>query len=441
MSGRDGHEDEPVSGRGDRRIAAILSITEVLCGKTEYTEVVASALEASLETVGADSGSILLHSPTDNTLVFEYVVGPIADRLLGRSMPVTEGVAGKVFRTGEPSLLNDVSQAPEHYHRIADETGYPSVTMITVPLRTAGGRTLGALQAINKRHGPFEQEDLELLTIVATQAATIIENARLHEAARLGAAARLLAKVGHDVKNMIAPVVASARALEKVLQKHFEALDGAAQQGLPTDPEFATRVARDRGRCREATDLLVQAALRVGERTQQMADCIRGEMPPPVMAPTRVSSVAREVAGVLGPVAAERGVELVLQAGDDPEVMADSSQIFNAVYNLVVNAIPATPSGGRVRLGIEAVPEGAFPEGRCVRVEVSDNGSGIPAPILRRLFSADAITTKSGGTGLGTRIVKEVADIHGGTVSAVSEEGKGSCFTLTLPLAEVAAAE
>jgi signal transduction histidine kinase len=434
MPGSDDRDDDPGVRGKDRRIAAILSITEVLCGKTEYTEVVAAALEASLETVDADSGSILLHSSADNTLVFEYVVGPIADRLLGRAMPVTEGIAGKVFRTGEPSLLNDVAHAPEHYERIARETGYPSVTMITVPLRTSGGRNLGALQAINKRHGDFGQDDLELLTIVATQAATIIENARLHEAARLGAVARLLAKVGHDVKNMIAPVVASTRALEKVLEKHFEALEAALARGAVVDSELAARWTRDRARCGEATALLVQAALRVGERTQQMADCIRGEMTPPTMAPTRVSRIAQEVAGVLGPVAEENGVRLLVQADDDPEVMADSSQIFNAVYNLVLNAIPATPTGGTVAIRVEAVLDGCFPEGRCVRVEVADNGVGIPPQVLRSLFSAEGVSTKSGGTGLGTRIVKEVADIHGGTVCATSEMGKGSCFTLTLPL-------
>ncbi|MBM3497529.1 MAG: GAF domain-containing sensor histidine kinase [Armatimonadetes bacterium] len=429
MSGTQGRQAEGDSGR-DRRIAAILNITEVLCGKTEYTEVVASALEASLDTVDADSGSILLHSPTDDTLVFEYVVGPIADRLLGRSMPVTEGVAGRVFRTGEASLLNDVSQAPEHYHRIADETGYPSVTMITVPLRTAGGRTLGALQAINRRHGVFGQEDLELLTIVATQAATIIENARLHEAARLGAVARLLVKVGHDVKNMIAPVIAWTRALEKVLEKHFEALEA----GSLADDALAERCARDRRRCQEATSLLVEAALRVGERTRQMADCIRGEMSPPTMAPARVSRIANEVAGVLGPVAAERGLKLTCEGGDDPEILADSSQLFNAAYNLVMNAIHATPPGGRIALRVEAVRDGCFPEGSCVRLEVSDNGEGIPPQVLRRLFSAESISTKSGGTGLGTRIVREVADLHRGTVTVFSEVGKGSCFTLTLPL-------
>jgi signal transduction histidine kinase len=437
MPGSDDRGDDYGVRGKDRRIAAILSITEVLCGKTEYTEVVAAALEASLETVDADSGSILLHSPADNTLVFEYVVGPIADRLLGRAMPVTEGIAGKVFRTGEPSLLDDVAHAPEHYEHIARETGYPSLTMITVPLRTSGGRTLGALQAINKRHGGFGQEDLELL-IIATQAATIIENARLHEAARLGAVARLLAKVGHDVKNMIAPVVASTRALEKVLEKHFEVLDAALAKGAVVDSELAERWTRDRARCGEATALLVQAALRVGERTQQMADCIRGQMTPPTMAPTRVSRIAQEVAGVLVPVAEENGVQLVLQTDDDPEVMADGSQIFNAVYNLVLNAIPATPTGGSVAIRVEAVPDGCFPEGRCVRVEVADNGVGIPPQILRRLFSAEDVSTKSGGTGLGTRIVKEVADIHGGTVCATSEVGKGSCFTLTLPLEPVA---
>jgi signal transduction histidine kinase len=60
----------------------------------------------------------------------------------------------------------------------------------------------------------------------------------------------------------------------------------------------------------------------------------------------------------------------------------------------------------------------------------------VPPQVLRRLFSPESVSTKSGGTGLGTRIVKEVADLHHGTVAVVSEVGKGSCFTLTLPVPE-----
>jgi signal transduction histidine kinase len=421
----------------DRRVSAILDITEVLCGKTEYTEVVASALEASLDTVDAESGSILLHSPASDTLVFEYVVGPIAGQLLGQSMPVTKGIAGRVFRTGMASLDNDVVHEKEHYRRIPDETGYRSLTMITVPLRTLGGRTLGALQAINKRHGTFRQEDLELLTIVAIQAATIIENARLHKSARLGAVARLLANVGHDVKNMIAPVVTSAAALEALLNRHFAQLEAAATGagGELSAAELAQQAGQTKQHCFEAIEILARSADRVRERTRQMADCIRGNMTPPQMADTPITEVAREVVDVLSPCAAEEGVSLEFEeAGTCPAVWADGSRIFNAVYNLVMNAIPETPSGGHIGVRVSAEPQGDYPEGGWVRIEVSDTGNGIPPDVLNKLFTGEVVSTKSGGMGLGTRIVKEVADIHGGRVSATSEVGKGSCFALTLPL-------
>ncbi len=437
-SSEEGDSSEP----RDRRVSAILDITEVLCGKTEYTEVVASALEASLETVCAESGSILLHSPANDTLVFEYVVGPISQKLLGRSMPCDKGIAGRVFHTGKPSLDNDVVHEKEHYREIPDETGYPSLTMITVPLRTLGGRTLGALQAINKREGTFQREDLELLTIVATQAATIIENARLHKSARLGAVARLLANVGHDVKNMIAPVVTSAGALEAILAKHFDQLEKAASGADQADlsvADLAQQAGEAKARCLQAIEVLSRSADRVRERTRQMADCIRGNMTPPQMAATQIGDVGREVVSVLKPCAEEEGVSLTFEeASACPDVWADGSRIFNAIYNLVMNAIPETPSGGRITVCVEAERQGRFPDGRCVRVQVEDTGNGIPPDVLNQLFTGDVVSTKSGGMGLGTRIVKEVVDIHGGRVSATSEIGKGSCFTLTLPIRQAA---
>jgi len=433
---------EPEPGVGadghDRRVAAILDITEVLCGKTEYTEVVAAALEASLDTVDAEAGCIVLHSPADDSLVFEYAVGPIADQLIGQSFPAAQGIAGKVFRTGTPLLSNDVRAEECHLRRIGDEMGYPSRTMITVPLTTLGGRTFGALQAINKRTGIFLRDDLELLRIVATQAATIIENARLHEAARLGAAARLLGNVGHDVKNMVAPIVACARALGVILEKHFTQLEDALaddRSEAPHPQELAEKATQTHARCAEAIDLLERAAERVRERTSQMADCLRGNISPPRMEPTQVAEVAAEVVGVLQPTAHDGAVALVFEeAGECPAVLADESRLFNAIYNLVINAIPETPRGGRVTVRVAAIREGVFPDGRCVKIEVSDTGRGMPPEKLRKLFTGDVVTTKASGTGLGTRIVKDVADIHGGTVSASSEPGRGSCFTLTLPL-------
>jgi signal transduction histidine kinase len=370
--------------------------------------------------------------------VFEYVAGPISRQLLGRSFPATQGIAGKVFRTGRALLTNDVPGEQAHFRQIAEETGYLSRTMITAPLTALGGRTLGVLQAINKRHGEFVADDVELLRIVATQAATIIESARLHEAARLGAVARLLGNVGHDVKNMIAPIVACGGALEAILEKHFALLNRALAEweGTPgARQELAEKSEQTRSRCLEAIRLLERAAERVRQRTAQMADCLHGNISPPEMEPTDIPGIVTEVVCVLQPAARARDIDLSMeQSGSCPPLLADSSRIFNAVYNLVINAIPETPRGGRVTARVVTLPDGAFPEGCCVRIEVRDTGRGIPPEVLRKLFTGEVVSTKPGGTGLGTRIVRDVADIHGGTVSASSEPGQGSCFTLTLPL-------
>ena len=69
-----------------------------------------------------------------------------------------------------------------------------------------------------------------------------------------------------------------------------------------------------------------------------------------------------------------------------------------------------------------------------VLVEVADTGRGIPDAVRARLFTGEAISTKPGGTGLGTKIVGDVVRRHHGTIEVSSEVGKGSCFSIRLPL-------
>jgi CheY-like chemotaxis protein len=103
------------------------------------------------------------------------------------------------------------------------------------------------------------------------------------------------------------------------------------------------------------------------------------------------------------------------------------------VWNLLANAIKFTPRGGRVEVRLAYVGEHA-------RLVVSDNGSGIEAGMLPRLFErfwqADSSTTRAhGGLGLGLAVARHLAELHGGTVRAESEgEGRGATFTVTLPL-------
>ena len=111
-----------------------------------------------------------------------------------------------------------------------------------------------------------------------------------------------------------------------------------------------------------------------------------------------------------------------------PHIQADEGRLFKAFYNLVNNAIAEMPQGGSVTIqGFEDSSNS------CIQVAVVDNGRGMPAEIRDSLFSTRVVSRKAGGTGLGTKIVKDVIDAHGGTITVESEVGIGTTFHLHLP--------
>ena len=109
--------------------------------------------------------------------------------------------------------------------------------------------------------------------------------------------------------------------------------------------------------------------------------------------------------------------------------MLDARLMRRAVINLVTNALQASPSGGRILVRVIDEPGGETPE---ARLEVTDDGPGIPPSVRARIFEP-FFTTKSFGTGLGLSIVKHVAEVHHGDVTVRSGEGQGTTFTVRLP--------
>jgi len=120
-------------------------------------------------------------------------------------------------------------------------------------------------------------------------------------------------------------------------------------------------------------------------------------------------------------------------------VSADADRLQQVVWNLMTNAVKFTPDGGHVELRVERVDE-------TVRIIVRDSGKGIAAEFLPFVFDrfrqADASSSRRhGGLGLGLAIVRELVDLHGGSVRADSAgEGQGSTFTVELPLLSLATA-
>jgi signal transduction histidine kinase len=161
-----------------------------------------------------------------------------------------------------------------------------------------------------------------------------------------------------------------------------------------------------------------------------MADCVKGLSAPPNFAACRIAAVVEEVFKTLRVLANEKGLALRTDGLDGlPVIQADERRLYNAFYNLVNNAIPETPRGGSITVrGKTDLATGA------VLISVADTGRGMPPEIRERLFSARAVSTKKGGTGLGTKIVKDVVDAHKGKIWVESEVGVGTTFQIRLPL-------
>jgi two-component system heavy metal sensor histidine kinase CusS len=124
-------------------------------------------------------------------------------------------------------------------------------------------------------------------------------------------------------------------------------------------------------------------------------------------------------------------LEVKLSLFGDAQLFADSTLFRRAISNVVTNALKHTPPGGSVSVEV-------YPQGDIVKILVKDDGTGIPAEHLPRLFDrfyrVDASrTTSVAGTGLGLAIVKSIMDLHGGSVTIQSELGKGTVVTFEFP--------
>ncbi len=134
----------------------------------------------------AEASSVILYDAERGELYF-----PVAsddrlespDRLKEVRFPATEGISGWVLREGQSVLVPDVPRDPRFYRSVDRQMGTQSRSLICAPLRTRSG-IIGVTQVINKKHGPFTQEDLGLLDAIAGSIAVALENARLYQTLR-----------------------------------------------------------------------------------------------------------------------------------------------------------------------------------------------------------------------------------------------------------------
>lgn len=423
----------------ERQLDAARASAEAFGTQAELDQLVPETLRIAVETVGAVAGSVILYDPEHGKLVFKYVLPQHSAALVGFEMEPSEGIAGAVFTAGKTRVSDDVTSEEEHRRDVAEIVSHKTQNMVTIPLKRPGGDAIGVMQILDKVEGLFTDDDCAVLELLAGQAAMMVENARLSREARLAEVANRLGDISHDIKNMLTPVESCAQTLEMAFEDAFTNVDAVLGEHPNADPRLVDGINNGLAMLRDfypdAVEMLVEGATRAQDRVREIADCVKGIVSEPTFAWVDSASIASSVYQPQALVAERAGVTLRLEVPEDlPLAPIDERRVFHAIYNLVSNAIPETPPGGTITIRLRACREGTFSNGESLVIEVEDTGNGMTEEVRSRLFTRDAISTKPGGTGLGTRIVKNAVDAHGGTICVESELGKGSLFRLCLPL-------
>jgi signal transduction histidine kinase len=263
-------------------------------------------------------------------------------------------------------------------------------------------------------NGAAGREMGTLLTLRDTASALELEQ-ELEVSRRLAAIGRLTANVGHEVKNPINAMVV-----------HLELLRGKLAAGA-VEQDGAQR----------HVEILADEMHRLDRVVQTLADFSR-----PMDLDLREHDLRRVVEQVLdlaGAELKEQGVDIESDSPPQPIlVRVDAELMRQALLNLALNAMQAMPTGGVLRISIRR-------EQRLAVIEIADNGVGISAAVLPRIFDL-YFTTKPTGSGIGLAMTYRILQLHGGAMDVRSNTGpdspdRGTTFTLRLPLSVAPANE
>jgi signal transduction histidine kinase len=236
---------------------------------------------------------------------------------------------------------------------------------------------------------------------------------------RLTALETLVGGLSHEANNPLAAVVSSLGWVGEELTELRDEL----RAGAPFEPQVASQ------RLEALLDALGDATEASARLTRLVKNLSLFGRPDPVQAPVQLSAVVKQALRYVPDAVLAAGRLYVADLGA-PEVLGSEGQLAQVVVSLVTNALQAlTPDArGEVRVTCSRAPGGE------ARLEVRDNGAGIRPEVLARMFDPFFTTREVGqGAGLGLAVARSIVKAHAGTLTASSEVGAGSVFTVELP--------
>lgn len=386
-----------------RELDALYEIERAIAQTDRQVDLLDRILARSIEATGATAGSVLLLEEERDSLYFRTAQGAGSESLKSMRLSTGQGIAGHVAATGEVVRVAEASDSVHHERGISKKLGVAIGSVLCVPIH-ADGRTLGALELLNK-DGGFTSQDEKLTVLLAGQVGRALNELQSREeldrTRRLSTIGQMLAGVLHDLRTPLTVISGYAEML-----------------ATEEDPKV-----RD-----EMSKAIINQLAHLNAMQQETLAFARGERTV-LIRKVYLQVFMREVSEQLLHDFASSTTELKVQVAYSGVARFDENKIKRAIFNLARNAIEAMPLGGRFTLAVER-------EGKDLIFRATDNGPGIPTDIADKLFESFVTSGKKNGTGLGLAMVKKIAKEHGGEVTCKTRPGKGTTFELRFPVGE-----
>jgi signal transduction histidine kinase len=432
--------------RARAETAALVQASRIIFSNHDPSKLSEMIVSVAVDVMQADAVTLLLPG-VDGKLYIACARGLSEAVKRATRITIGEGIAGRIAETRTPAIVNgDVSKPSRR-----DAAGQPPVRSSIVYPLTAAGSLVGLLTFNRTAEGrDYTEADLDVASVLASQIVLALENARFVEqnatSERLAAVGLLAAGIAHEINTPVQFVGDSMYFLRQsfadlssLLELHMD-LAAAVAGGRPTAgildaiaacspaaavPELLEEIPRALERAAEGLDRVVEIVRAVKQFGRP-----DGRERAPVDVNRQLATTLTIARGEYKHVA-----DLVTDLGEIPCVLGHAGELGQVFLNLVVNAAHAVADANRGSGAMGTITVRTRLDGGAVVVTVADTGCGIPEDVRARIFDPFFTTKEVGrGTGLGLSIARSIVDRHGGAISFETEVGRGTTFTVRLPV-------
>ncbi|MFZ5912322.1 MAG: GAF domain-containing protein [Chloroflexota bacterium] len=401
-----------------KEVEALYRINQGLVASVESGHLIKQVVNLLQRNFGYYHVQVYIVNPESGDLVLREGTGKIGTKLKqrGHRLPAGAGIVGHAAETGQAFMTNDVEQVIFFYRNpLLPDTK----AELAAPIKIEG-KVVGVLDIQHQTPGQLNERHLQLVSAVADQLAVALQKADLYtdlqhaldqekamraqliQSERLTVMGRLLASVSHELNN---PLQAIQNAL--FLLKEERDISAQGQQDLEIVLSESERMAA------------MIARLRATYRPVQDED----------FQPVDINNLVEDVYALVATHLRHNGISFAFHPDPNlPAVPGLADQLRQVFLNLLMNAVEAMTTGGRLDVCTRSLPENSE-----VFLSVADNGPGIEPSILPNIFDA-FVTGKQSGTGLGLTISYDIILKHRGRIQAENNPKGGATFNIWLPI-------